>query len=872
MVGNVDGPGRNASKPLLPHRLRRPNRTLKQRERDVPDVDWEHSLQHFASAVSHDLDELNSRFVHEHDLTFSAWKRLWNDMRMSAAFHVEFWESTPTNTHKTILQQAVGGLVGCIEERDGEFDTSADIALLIGRVFAMFCAYSVQLSSPKLKFDVDPQAWTALLSVNCVMTGVGAKFYPLAARQVRAMMHQLIVQENAFAYCLQGFGPNVRSTDASSKAKPVNGQDNSIVEGTATEKTVVVDRNSLERLKTLNDRYEEVMSRARIGLSVNKELSSRQAKPIMSTSCSLPSETGKDRRPLAHALMSYMEYKANEETRKCDRIVRAATVREQEARNMLTVTRKDCNILKASDCGSGNTKKWVKGYNGKDSSETSEADIGLLADLERELEQSVSILSSRTQARKTAIPQKTVPRRKRGRNSLAVSAAKHVSVECTVTPTKRARSDSVSSRLSLKDSWAVSSTVDNDALAALQAELDVAPAVSHPRNSVNAQQSCIEVESSTANCSITHVKAKPTSRRDGNCARESRKTPIQPPTTRLRALSVHSGSSELLAQLQADLDRTAESAPSAPGRLTRSCSVASQSQCSASEVLEKEESEHVAINEAVSPPLRLVFTKTGTSKRGKACTDGDAQPHKRTTRSSARLRLDGLAVSAVLQTATTQTEDTKQQDDRSVPVLRQEFSSVSSTSSDTESDGLAELVAELNTTNKVQRLSQLHPESLSVKRVCPRSTGQKRSAAPVNTGTSHPDQFCSVAAPFEETAKSFTQLSSVASDSKSDGLDDMMAELERDPGVGFTATNIKKPRKKQSNRGQIVKLRQNQAKAGPKASRSARQSVVSDVPTKPINSRRSGNLRCSRRSTRSSSVALESDSDGLAELEAELRA
>ncbi|KAI9910131.1 hypothetical protein PsorP6_010111 [Peronosclerospora sorghi] len=229
-----------------------------------------------------------------------------------------------TYTHKTILHQAVDGLGGCIEERDGEFDTSADIALLIFRVFAMVSAYSVQLNSPKHMISVAPQSWTLLLTVNCLMTGVGAMFYSLAVRQVRAMMHQLIVQENAFAYCLQGFGPNMLHQ----KQKSVNGHDNSIVAGTATEETVVVVFTSLEQLNTLNDRYEEVMRRARIGIYLYKGLSSRQAKPIISTSCSLLSETGNNRRLLAHALTSYTEYKANEEIRTCDRVVREATVRE----------------------------------------------------------------------------------------------------------------------------------------------------------------------------------------------------------------------------------------------------------------------------------------------------------------------------------------------------------------------------------------------------------------------------------------------------------------------------------------------------------------------------------------------------------------
>ncbi|RLN98053.1 hypothetical protein BBJ28_00014709 [Nothophytophthora sp. Chile5] len=59
-------------------------------------------------------------------------------------------------------------------------------------------------SSPKHKIDVDPHAWTALLTIDCVMSSSGAAFFPLAAREVRAMMRRLVAQENAFLRCLQG--------------------------------------------------------------------------------------------------------------------------------------------------------------------------------------------------------------------------------------------------------------------------------------------------------------------------------------------------------------------------------------------------------------------------------------------------------------------------------------------------------------------------------------------------------------------------------------------------------------------------------------------------------------------------------------------
>jgi hypothetical protein len=151
----------------------------------------------------------------QEEVSFAAWKRLWSDARMSAAFHVEFWESTPTNTHKAVLQVALDRLVGCIRQRDGEFECAEDVAVLIGRVFALYCAHAVQLGSPKHKIDGEPQAWTAMLTINCVLCGVGASLYPSAAREARAMMHRLAVKEKAFLRCLRGFGPNIRSEDQS---------------------------------------------------------------------------------------------------------------------------------------------------------------------------------------------------------------------------------------------------------------------------------------------------------------------------------------------------------------------------------------------------------------------------------------------------------------------------------------------------------------------------------------------------------------------------------------------------------------------------------------------------------------------------------
>ncbi|KAG3164981.1 hypothetical protein PC128_g20018 [Phytophthora cactorum] len=341
MNGDVDGPVPGLSRPPLPPKSCPINRSRKQREREVPDVDWERSLQHFAAAVSDDLDDLHARFLQENELTFAAWKQLWADARMSAAFHVEFWESSPTKTHKTILQQTLDALVCCIEEHDGAFEIAADVATLIGRVFALYCAYSVQLGDPKHKIDVDPQAWTALLTVNFVVCGAGASLFPTAAREVRSIIHRLVVEEKAFLRCLQGFGPSVRVRNRAVRGQTAGqAQDLTLAVDNATEEDAPLKQNTVEQLKYLNDHYQELMSRARsAGPSVSGTgagQTGRRGTPALSASRSSTQEAGNDGDDLARALTAYVGYKANEEARRSDRVVRAAAAREyDESRTIL---------------------------------------------------------------------------------------------------------------------------------------------------------------------------------------------------------------------------------------------------------------------------------------------------------------------------------------------------------------------------------------------------------------------------------------------------------------------------------------------------------------------------------------------------------
>ncbi|KAG3213935.1 hypothetical protein PC129_g15146 [Phytophthora cactorum] len=527
MNGDVDGPVPGLSRPPLPPKSRPINRSRKQREREVPDVDWERSLQHFAAAVSDDLDDLHARFLQENELTFAAWKQLWADARMSAAFHVEFWESSPTKTHKTILQQTLDALVCCIEEHDGAFEIAADVATLIGRVFALYCAYSVQLGDPKHKIDVDPQAWTALLTVNFVVCGAGASLFPTAAREVRSIIHRLVVEEKAFLRCLQGFGPSVRVRNRAVRGQTAGqAQDLTLAVDNATEEDAPLKQNTVEQLKYLNDHYQELMSRARsAGPSVSGTgagQTGRRGTPALSASRSSTQEAGNDGDDLARALTAYVGYKANEEARRSDRVVRAAAAREyDESRTILeqvSSEHDDRNYdLDLSDRGSVVSvfpspmarsttsiprKSWRRRDSGSSEdflaqleselhadisseqgepattvlttrnkqtsalSEVSEADSDALADLERELEQSVDAVSPQNGGK--TIPKKLSPPVRRKRDRPTANTASRVEQTTALAPRR-----SIAEHREKKSS-AVSevSEADSDALADLERELE----------------------------------------------------------------------------------------------------------------------------------------------------------------------------------------------------------------------------------------------------------------------------------------------------------------------------------------------------------------------------------------------------------------
>ncbi|KAF4030866.1 Soluble NSF attachment domain-containing proteinc SNAP43 [Phytophthora infestans] len=956
MIGDVAiGP----TSPPLPIKPRATNRSRKQREREVPDVEWERSLQHFAAAVSDDFDDLHARFLQESEITFASWKRLWADARMSAAFHVEFWDSSPTNTHKTILQQALDALVCCIEEHNGAFESTADVAVLVSRVFALYCAYSVQLGDPKHKIDVDPQSWKALLTVNFVMCGARASLFPLATREVRALMHRLIVEEDAFLRCLQGFGSSVRVRNRAIRVQTAQtlgaGQIVLVPADNATEEDAPVEQNIVEQLKSFNNRYQELISRARPASVTGAGLSGSRA---------------------------YVKYKANEEARRSDRIVRAAGAREYDgSRSILeqigSKHDEHSNDLDLSDRDSvmsvpssptaravvsiprerGSSEDFMAeleselhadvlseqveldpaARNKQTSalSEVSEADSDGLADLEQELEENVGV-ASLGNVRKTA-PKKSSPpaRRKRGRppaNTCTVphseaattlvprraTAEKHssangevseaesvafaklerqveqsmelvssrlvtgrasipprrrwrrgsaapgivprkagrtssstqkpahtVTVENARPTAKRARSDSMASTMPFADSWAVASTADSDGLAEIQAELDAIPTLAEalktaPKNFSRGRKTHQRSSDATVQLPAAkpEVKSKvklPTrqsSSRDPkrklhavDVVRDRQNPPGQSADQRTgrrtTALSILSDSSGVTAQSQAQVEvsggrttsrRTHE--PITPyeslrGGSSRLSSVASEAGSNVLEELERELNATAATLGVA--PSHLATAQTKATPRKRKVNPSSAQ---QTTRNNAKMQ-------RVNRMDTSTSANGEQRVSKSSPKASRGPSQRSSVSLDTESDGWAELMAELDTTVASQTATAVtHRRALPTKRL---NTSSTRKQSPWSPKVLAPHSAPSHSSPPPSPAatadlRRSARLSSLASDTESDGLEDLLAELESTPAASKPpVANTTQPRatRKLQTRAQGT-LKAGQTKEGPK--------------------------------------------------------
>uniref|UniRef100_M4BDT2 Uncharacterized protein n=1 Tax=Hyaloperonospora arabidopsidis (strain Emoy2) TaxID=559515 RepID=M4BDT2_HYAAE len=607
-------------------------------------------------------------------------------------------------------------------------------------------------------------------------------------------------------------------------------------------------------------------------------------------------------------------------------------------------------------------RKLKRGRNGKPSStssEISEADSDALADLEHELEQSFGIGSSQTQ--KSEAPGKMVTRinRKHDRKRPSTGIVSRKSTPAVVPKVnlaratntrlsaKRPRSDSVASSLSIADSWTVSSIADGDGLAALQAELDATPTLPGRQQSTSIsclltdQASSFKVRNSTVHDPAAKAKVKQVAQQIAVRASGRSKGSVQPekcgePSTeqrvkgKPRALSVLSDSSESKGQAQAEIGLTAEPITSArtsiaaePRRSTRLIAAASETGSDTVDELERElNASAVALN-AVAPSSSLASVKTAPRKRGTIPSKRAAE--RTCTRISAK-KLQRHEVATSFdddQPSSAQTSTDSKGTQRVSPIVRQGSSRISSVMSDTESDELADLVAELDTIATV-RTSATRPRQkrdAPANRVNTRSTSRKKSPASSDEGVSRsgtvrsvvpspvvtlPDPvsplrrsscLSSVAASETEsddvegsipdaasTLRRSARLSSLAaSDTESDDVEELIAELERGPAVNHAA-NTEKPKarvrvtRKQSSRVQGVKPKQSRAKKEPKTVRAPRVTRQA-APRKlvaPLSAREPPaaprNVPSSRRSTRSSSVAFDSGSDDLADLETELQA
>lgn len=152
-----------------------------------------------------------------------------------------------TDTHTSYVDLAVE----CVDAAQ-LLQERADVAQLIGAVFALYCSYSVQLGSPKLKIPVDPHAWASLASVEAIMTSACVQqWFPEAAGQVLTMLKRLEYDEKAFLMCLRGFNAQHRQSfeaGASSRAVQI------------PERLQQVTQDQVDRLALLKEQYAQRMS------------------------------------------------------------------------------------------------------------------------------------------------------------------------------------------------------------------------------------------------------------------------------------------------------------------------------------------------------------------------------------------------------------------------------------------------------------------------------------------------------------------------------------------------------------------------------------------------------------------------------------
>ncbi|CEG43220.1 Small nuclear RNA activating complex (SNAPc), subunit SNAP43 [Plasmopara halstedii] len=985
-------PARLVSKPPLPPKRRAINRSLKQREREAPDVDWERSLEHFAAAVSDDLDELHARFIKKNEVTFSSWKQLWNDARMSAAFHVEFWDSSPTNTHKTILQQTLDALVHCIEVNDGAFESVAEVTSLIGRIFALYSAFSVQLGVPKHKIDVDPKAWSALLTIDFVMRSTAASLLPTAAREVKAIMHRLVVEEKTFLRCLQGFGPSVRvryhvaSGQAFQRASA--GQD--LLTGTdkAVERNAPVSFSTIEELKSLDAHYRETMGRAQSFTTVLSSsgavLTGRRSNLTLSASKLPKLDLSDNIQNLTHALTTYAVYKANAKQRKNDRVARAAAAREKDERKLSQTKANseggdnnsnlnDCvtdqlssraeSLAKAQDnplrrrdsnseaffeselyadivceqVESGIDPATVNIRKSLQSSEISDEDSDPLADLEWELTQSINAVSPQgvrhnesdkspplarlnrssaktisrqksvstsvtcrtkakqysaisearkeasdanfgrgdlklvTSERKNSVPKNALTSLRReetqslaltsniigkGAQTLASERMSAKDVKSPAVSSMRATKFSAGSAISISDSWATQSTADSDGLSTIQAELDAIPKLAksfqaacdeYPTSLTAAKKNRKEKEmtcqsspdvlrqNSEFNCTGSENAGQNRLMLPSGHSTQTFPAHSNVVTEQLKAKDDFSSSNQVAQRSRVSACERSMASDFKLRRSSRFTSLASDAESNALGELEKELDASILM-EPVLPLSRLVRTKTTSRKRV-----SKSPPVRKSIRGNAKKqRL--TTIKASHKSGTNQ---------RTLLDKGQDSSQRNGMAGDSESDGLTELVAELD----FNVPAQMHS--------VPTSTSFERSTAPSKIMLS--PVLKPLPAQNSSSIRRSARLNSIASKSESEALEDLMLELSGTHAAhNLSVVSATKPHfQTRTTRNQITrtkgeKLRRGQNEDGPQKKRSRptfptklkMNNVENEAMANPSSRQRvlSMDLRSSRRS------------------------
>lgn len=357
----------------------------------------------------------------------------------------------------------------------------SDVAQLIGAVFALYCSYSVQVGSPKLKIPVDPHAWASLTSIEAIMTSAQVQqWFPEGANQVLAILKRLEYDENAFLKCLRGSnGLHLHSQETRAGLRSPQ----------RPERRQQVTEDQIDRLAMLKEQYAQRIST--IASQDNSAGLRKKRDPLISQ---ISAETEARKAAIdrwTQALGVFMEPPAA--------TLPPMQTHEESSHEMLEHDQavsysgdEDNNFaLLEAELQASLTEQLPVPVRSRGFSFASSDDA--LAELDAELSrevQSVAVVPSRSVAKKTPIRRQTpAPRRRVAavvRSSVPSSDAGSddlaaLQAELDATPNRKQQKKStpatVKTKATRKRPIATSvSNADSDDLAALQAELDSAPA------------------------------------------------------------------------------------------------------------------------------------------------------------------------------------------------------------------------------------------------------------------------------------------------------------------------------------------------------------------------------------------------------------